>query len=163
MTRAALVTETRTIPLTQGKAAVVDAEDFESLSRYKWAYHSNGYAYRSERKNGKTVSVLMHRVVAGTPDDLITDHINGDKLDNRRANLRACTYTQNLGNASLRSNNTTGYKGVTWDKSRGRWRARVNVDGREYHLGRFETRDEAVRAYDARARELFGEYAKTNL
>jgi hypothetical protein len=94
-----------------------------------------------------------------------TDHIDGDKLNNTPANLRICTPSQNSANRPAPRNNTSGYKGVWYDASRPgvkKWRATIERDRRQYHLGLHATSEEAARAYDAAARELFGPFARTN-
>ncbi|MMZ67947.1 hypothetical protein D1872_305870 [compost metagenome] len=99
----------REIPLTQGKVAIIDDEDFEKVSAYKWCYSSTiGYAVSRKVVNGKRQPVLMHRLILDAPPGLVTDHINHDKLDNRKANLRLCTRHENNRNMPLRSNNKSG-------------------------------------------------------
>lgn len=152
----------RKIPLTQGKYAIVDPEDYEELAKYKWfAVNNDGrfYAVRS-RKNR---NVKMHRVIIGAREDEIVDHINGNGLDNRNANVRFATSEQNSWNQrKQRSKSSSKYKGVSWEKKRKEWRARITLKGRLIHLGRFETEEGAARAYDAKAKELFGEFAWLN-
>lgn len=100
------------IPLTKGRFAIVDDEDFEELNRYKWYSDHKGYAARnSPYVNGKRHVIWMHRVIAGTPAGMETDHINGIKNDNRRSNLRIATTVQNAMNRGLSKNNTSGYRG----------------------------------------------------
>lgn len=149
------------IPLTQGKVAIVDDEDFEWLSRYKWCYTKAGYAVRASRINGKRRTVYMHREILQAPAGLEVDHINGDKLDNRRSNLRIVTKQQNMFNQRPRKGSSR-YKGVTWFSRTQKWRAFIKIDGKFRSLGYFDDEKEAALAYDRAARELFGEYAKTN-
>jgi hypothetical protein len=153
------------IPLTQGYSAKVDKADYEFLAQWKWQYHPKGYAYRRQHvrlaKNKYTGKfVLMHRVLC--PNGITTDHINRDKLDNRKANLRQATRSQNQVNRGLQSNNTSGYKGVHYDKLRNIWRARVVVDRKGINLGDFKTPEEAAQAYNEKAKELHGEFALLN-
>jgi|SRR5690606_5995401 len=150
------------IPLTQGKVAIVDDEDFEWLSRYRWAYNKRlGYAQRSIRKDGKLASLAMHRAIMQPPPGMQVDHINGDRLDNRRCNLRIVTNQQNSFNRQPQKA-TSQYKGVGWYKPYQKWRAKIKINGKTKHLGYFDDEKEAALAYDRAARELFGEYAKTN-
>lgn len=100
------------IKLTQGKHAIVDDEDFERLSQYKWYYHHEGYAVRNSKENMRRRLISMHRIINNTPDGKVTDHINGDKLDNRKSNLRSCTHAENARNSKLRSDSSSGMKGV---------------------------------------------------
>lgn len=139
----------REITLSGGAVTVVDDEDFAFLSRWKWKLHPQGYAARSSWRDGRYYTVLLHRLVAQTPDGLETDHRNGDKLDNRRANLRAVTHAVNERNKPLSRRNTSGVKGVTWDKNRQKWMAKTKHEGRHVNLGRFDTLDEAAAAFAA--------------
>ncbi len=147
-------------PLKQKKVALVDDEDFEELSRYKW-YVAGGwntfYARRSASLQDK--SVLMHRLIMQTPEGMQTDHKNGDGLDNRRENLRVCTRSQNRMNSGRQANNTSGYKGVNLEKSVGKWRARIMVSGKHKSLGLFTTKEEAYAAYCVACVKFHGEFA----
>jgi len=157
---------TKSIPLTQGFSATVDAEDYSRLSRFRWFAKKRNdgkfVALRMRRKYeiGNTKFVAMHRLVVDAPEGIQVDHINLDSLDNRRCNLRVCTNGNNQMNSALRSHNTSGYKGV--DFSQGMWRARIVKQGKEVFLGRFDSPEEAAGAYDRAANDLFGEFAKTN-
>ena len=121
------------IKLTQGKYALVDNEDFEELSKWKWCFNGR-YAIR--RKNHRTI--YMHRVINNTLEGFETDHINRNKLDNRRKNLRSVTASQNRINLNIRKDNTSGYKGITWDKLKQRWKARIWIQGEQIVLGSFK-------------------------
>lgn len=151
------------IPLTQGKCALVDDGDFEWLNQWKWyAHNSHGafYAARSVWVNGRYQKTFMHRLVAGTPDDMQTDHIDRNGLNNQRANLRICIRQQN--NVNIVRHNASGYRGVYWDQKKKRWGAVISFRNQNYHLGRFVDVQDAAHAYDAKARELYGEFALTN-
>lgn len=155
---------TREIPLTQGKFALVDDEDYETLSAVKWCAAKIGwtfYAKRSiRRSDGVRTVVCMHRVIL--PDVEEIDHINGNGLDNRRGNLRPVTRSQNRRNSRKRTDNTSGHIGVYWHKQKRRWEAQVKLDGRRRSAGYYDTPEEAARARDALALELHGSYAKLN-
>jgi hypothetical protein len=160
---------TKQIPLSgkygTGKFALVDDENYEFLMQWKWHYSSEGYAVRRPflgRFNGKKKStvVKMHRLINKTPDGMETDHINGDKLDNRKRNLRSVTKSQNMMNAKKKSNNKSGYKGVYFNQNK--WRADIWVGGRTKIVGRFDNKIDAALAYNAAAIEHYGEFAKLN-
>jgi hypothetical protein len=149
------------IPLTQGQQAIVDDEDYELLSRYKWQAHMNRSAYRPMGNvNGKMVR--MSRFIMQAPKGIEVDHINGNSLDNRRCNLRLATRSQNAANSRRHKDNAGRYKGVYKQTRNDTYIARVYYQGRYIHLGTYSTDEEAARAYDDKAREVFGEYAKTN-
>lgn len=149
------------IPLTQGYFAIVDADDYEKLSQYKWQVEikrSVCYAHRTEGK--KTIS--MHRQILNAPPGMYCDHINHNGLDNRKANLRLCTPQQNSFNQRPRPNCTSKYKGVFWSQRASKWRAEIKHNGRIVHIGYFEDEAEAAIAYDDYAIDLFGEFAWLN-
>ena len=141
------------IKLTKGKYALVDDKDFNWLSQRRWHY-SVGYAMRRD----KNIILLMHRIILNTPKGLETDHLNENRLDNRRKNLRICTKSQNIMNKGFQKNNTSGFKGVFWRKDRSKWKVRI---GQKY-VGLFSDKIQAARAYDRKAKELFGEFARLN-
>lgn len=130
------------IKLTKGKYAIVDDEDFEFLSQFNWQCDSSGYAVRDigGRKNKKRT--LMHSLLNKTPKGFHTDHINRNKLDNRKVNLRTTTPSQNILNSKISKNNTSGYKGVQWYKNR--WVARIKFNYKTMYLGRFKLLSEAL-------------------
>jgi len=155
---------TRTILLTRGKVATVDDADYVWLSQWKWFTHSNGYAVRNTRlsEDRPRGIVYMHREIVGASAEVEVDHRDRDKLNNQRHNLRACTTAENQQNRAPRAGRDSHYKGVRWDADRRRWRARIVINGKEQHLGRFGTEEDAARAYDEAARRHFGEFARTN-
>lgn len=144
-----------------GKFTIVDDEDFEALVKWKWSVTGSGYVTGSikDTATGMYKPVLMHRLLLKTPDGMEGDHINNNKFDNRKANLRNCTPAQNMMNRGLSSLNTTGFKGVSWDKERGKWAVRMRINGRMTHIGRFEDIQEAIDAYKNKVKELHGEFA----
>jgi hypothetical protein len=151
------------IPLSQGLVALVDADDFDRVMAFKWStreHRNTFYAQRNVRKpDGRSTTQQLHSFLTGWP---LVDHIDGDGLNNRRSNLRPATHIQNLQNQRRRSNNTSGHKGVSWDAPRGKWLARIQVDGARRYLGIFDTAEAAALAYDAAAREYYGEFAALN-
>jgi hypothetical protein len=154
---------TKQIPLTKGKFALVDDEDYESLNRYKWCI-TKVYASRGVSIKNKNHIILMHRVIVNAPPNMQVDHINGDPLDNRKCNLRICTHAQNIHNQKPRKcgNRTSGFKGVSRDRRNGKWRARIHVADQEYWLGVFENERDAAAAYNEAARRYHGEFAYPN-
>ena len=157
----------RRIPLTQGRFAIVDPDDYPRLSKDKWRLcRTKGknvlYAERSIRlPNGKYSRILMHRQLIQPPDGYVIDHINGDGLDNRRANLRFATVAQNAWNSKKR-NPRSGYKGVCFDKQKRLWRAAIVCHRKRIHLGYFKDKIPAAKAYDNAARKLHGRFASLN-
>ncbi|MCY7423508.1 HNH endonuclease [Bacillus amyloliquefaciens] len=154
--------ETAKIQLSKGKVALVDADMFDYLNQWSWFYHENGYAMRSYRKDGRYRKDRMHRVVVNAPSGFDVDHINGNKLDNRRENLRIATRSQNNANKRMQSNNTSGYRGVNWHKQRRKWVAKIQVDRKSIHLGLYEKKEDAARAYNKAAVLYYGEFAQLN-
>lgn len=149
------------IPLTQGKFAIVDDEDFEFLSQWKWSYRK-GYASRADYSEEKVNwNVQMHNTVMPPPAGMIVDHKNRNTLDYRRDNLRFLTDTQNRYN-SLRKNKTSQFKGVYWSKDRNKWRSAIRKDGQRFNLGCFDSPVMAAQIYDVKAKELFGDAAYLN-
>jgi hypothetical protein len=162
----------KTIKLTQGKESIVDDEDYQELNKYKWFCDSNGYAVRAitiqsqNKKFGikhKQKTILMHKVINNTPEGFETDHINGIKLDNRKSNLRIATSSQNKANVGLRTDNTSGYKGVCWNKKARKWVAQIMFNNEKIYIGYFAKKEQAATAYNTKALELFGEFVKLNV
>ena len=156
------------IQLTQGKYAIVDDEDYEIVSKFKWHYidaythRKNGYARHLLYENGKPVGFIrMHHLILPFKNGYMIDHINGDGLDNRRENLRLVTKSQNMINSGARKNNTTGYKGVY--RMRDKWRVSISRDRKQHHIGCFKDKLEAIKAYNEAAKTYHGEYAKLNV
>ena len=153
------------IPLTQGLVALIDEADFDLVSRFKWcAFNgSTGKTYYAQshirRDNGSRTNVYMHRLLFGLTDSRTdVDHIDGDGLNNRRANLRTCSRAENLWNRGAQANNKSGFKGVTFHKQSRKWRAEIRFNGNYKSLGYFHTPEEAHMAYCAAAAELHGEF-----
>lgn len=154
----------REVPLSQGKFALVDDDDFDRVMRHKWtAATSNGrrwYAKRSILQDGKCINCLLHRFILGVPDAIRIDHENGDGLDCRKVNMRYASPRQNARNMRRSARNTSGFKGV--HRVRDGWIAQISADGKPRFLGVHESKEYAARVYDAAARRLFGEFARCN-
>ena len=154
--------EIRTIPLTRGKYAVVDAADYEWLSQWKWCAGGKGYAERwSRNASGHRIKIGMHSLIIGIKPGYEPDHVNGDRLDNRRSNLRHATRSQNMANKKARQG-TSLYKGVSWSKCSKKWRADIMKNRKQQYIGSFATESEAAAAYNRVAVILFGEFARLN-
>lgn len=161
--RAGLKRMTKEIHLTRGKVALVDDDDYEYLNQFKWCASSfrSGKYYRAERSVSRKL-VLMHRAIMNCPDGMCVDHINHNTLDNRKENLRICTNWQNKMNQKVQVNNTSGYKNVSFVKSRSKWRSRIKFKSKEMHIGYFNSKIEAALAHDEYASQLYGEFALLN-
>jgi hypothetical protein len=153
------------IKISQNKYTQVDDSDFEELNKYKWMAKKdkkNFYVARHS-KGGTRKLILMHRVVANTPNGMFTDHIDGDGLNNQKSNLRVCSNQQNSVNRGKNNNNTSGLKGVYWvqnGKSSGKWRALIGFKGKFIHLGLFSSKEAAYEAYCTACCKLHGDFAK---
>ncbi len=150
----------RTIPLSRGRVTIVDDADYEWLVQWKW-FWDKGYACRADVSGGRRRNLRMHRALLGVPDGVFVDHINGDKLDNRRENLRRATKLENRRN-STGFVGTSKYKGVHWASGIRRWCASIAVGPKTHWLGQYSSEDQAALAYDEAARRLFGEFARLN-
>lgn len=160
------MSETREIPLTQGKVALVDAADYDFLMQWSWCADFNKKfklwrAVRGVRINGKSRKIYMHVALLNPPKGFEPDHIDCDGLNNRRSNLRLATHQQNLCNKGRQANNTSGHKGVSWHKLAQKWRAEIAVHGRHIYLGLFSDKESAAKAYADAATKHHGEFART--
>lgn len=151
------------IRLSQGQFTFVDDEGFEELSKYKWSFDGQ-YCAREEKmvnsKRGK--KVYLHRQIMGYPLGKQIDHINLNKLDNRRENLRICTLEQQILNTNPNKRNKSGFKGVSWNKLRNKWHAQLSIDKKSIYIGYFSTVQEAAKAYNETALKYHGEFARLN-
>ena len=157
------------IPLTQGKVALVDDEDYERITALKWTANLQKrrgdawYAARNDRRRGINRTILMHRVILDAPPGMQVDHVNGDGLDNRRSNLRLCSASENSHNARKRRGVTSSqFKGVTWRKDSQKWRARIRSNHRLILIGQFDTEEAAALAWNEAAIKYHGAFARLN-
>ena len=149
---------------TKGETILVDEDDYYKVKDFNWNCHS-GYARTFKRKNkGRLTATSMHRLILPNEDkSRVVDHINGNKLDNRKCNLRICTPKQNLANTRpSKSNLYSNYKGVTWSLQLKKWKAVIVKDRKANYLGYFTDEIEAAKAYDVKAKELHKEFAHLN-
>lgn len=153
------------IKLTKNQLAVVDDKDFEYLNQFHWSVDGSGYPQRATKTIKGWRPIRMHRDLFKLIGKETADHINLNKLDNRRKNLRRCNQAQNNRNIGITKNNTSGYKGV-WlrnDKKRSkRWVAEITFNDKKNHLGSFERPEQAALAYNNAAKKYFGEFAVLN-
>ncbi len=148
------------INITQGQKVLVDNEDFERINKQKWSFN-RGYAYGWSSIEKKRI--YMHRLIIKVPKGLYVDHINGNKLDNRKENLRFATIAQNQHNQGKYAKKATSiYKGVYWHKNNKIWQSQIKLHGVKNFIGRFKNELHAAMAYDLWAKELHGDYAKLN-
>lgn len=140
-------------------AVLFDKVDFDLIKNHYWFIDHSGYVRSTD-------DYLLHRLLMNTPKGMHTDHINRDKLDNRKSNLRICTASQNMMNGTssrVRHGATrTMYKGVSKQSNCKSYRAALQIKGKQIYIGSFKTQEEAAKAYDTKAKELFGEFARTN-
>lgn len=144
------------IELYNGLFSKVDNEDYIKFKDINWSIDTNGYAMNR-------IKGLLHRLIMRTPENMQTDHINHDKLDNRKSNLRIVTISENQWNCLKTIKKTSSiYKGVSWDKRKNKWYSRIKKNNKAISIGNFTSEIEAAKAYDKKAKELFGEFALTN-
>jgi hypothetical protein len=151
----------KTIPLTRGKVAIVDDEDYAVLSAWKWyAINTNNSWYAMRTDMASRRNIRMHRQIMAIDSQI--DHRNGNGLDNRRCNLRPCTSAQNSYNRGLHKRNKSGFIGVFWSNNAQRWEAQIRHRGKRMYLGRFDTATEAAMVRDLYAVRFHGDFAKLN-
>ena len=141
-----------------GTEILIDSEDYKRVKSHTWYVDYKGYAWAKIEGS----RVRLHRFIIDAPDDLQVDHVNIIKTDNRKSNLRLATSKENRRNEGLRKDNTTGAKGVSYDKQCNKYAAYINVEWGKIHLGYYCTVLEASKAYDRAAEKYFGEFARLN-
>ena len=150
-----MVTE---IELCHGEIVFVDDADAVLVDNYSWQLSARGYA----RSTIQGKSVQIHRLIMAAKEGDELGHANGNKLDNRRKNLRFGKHSEHTANQKLRVNNKSGLKGVSWEKTRGKFRVTIRKDYKKIYVGRFDDLEAAERAYNRAARHYFGKFAKLN-
>jgi hypothetical protein len=150
------------VELTKGAEAIIDIDDLEKVIEGNWWHLSKaGYAAKHEMVDGKSTMIYMHRLVIGAKKGEVVDHVNGDKLDNRRNNLRIVTQHQNCYNSKPKGS-TSKYKGVYFCNKRKRYYARIKKHGKQRSLGGYSNEIDAAKAYNTAAVDVFGDYANLN-
>ena len=160
-----ILSNMKEIQLTQGFAALVDDEDFERVNALKWyasKFGNNVYALRETKESGKRTSMLMHRFILNCKIKIDVDHIDGNSLNNSKSNLRLCTHAENLMNQKPQKGKTSIYKGVTFNKNAKKFLCQIMKSNKHIYLGLFVDEVEAAKAYDKKAKELFGKFAWIN-
>ncbi len=155
--------ETRQIALNKGAFTIVDAADYDRLMKYRWRVSEKGYAMRTQTDKGKASGVTMHRMLLDPPKGFMPDHINGDRLDNRRCNLRVVNALQNAQNRTKNRRSISKYKGVSWKVENNKWQARIRIEYSQHHLGLYDTEEDAAFAYNNAAKLHHGEYSRLNV
>lgn len=137
------------------KQFCVDIKDFEKIKKFCW--REDGYGYIVTSKNNKNIK--LHHLILNLPSGKVVDHINHDKTDNRKQNLRICSTQQNNFNTIIPKNNTSGFKGVYWSKERNKWVAKIGYNYKNIHLGYFDDKREAIKTRINAEKYFYGEYA----
>lgn len=145
-----------TIKTRKGEEIIVDAKLFKKLNAFTWYIDKTGYA-----RNDSLPRKTMHRLIMGLPVGSV-DHKNGNKLDNRRCNLRLCNQSQNTANSQKRITNKSGFKGVSWNKRYQKWEAYLTKNYKHIFVGYFDNKKSAAKAYNIRAKKEFGAFHKPN-
>lgn len=150
------------IPLSSGKFTIIDKEDYNKVSQYKWCYSGchNGYAIRGVRQGKRTKRIYLHRFILNAPEGKEVDHINGNRLDNQKHNLRLCSRLENARNLKKFRNNTSGFKGVHKNKNTGKYEAYIHNNSKKIFLGHFSNKSDAVNARNKASDNIFGDFTR---
>ena len=147
---------------------LIDDEDFEKVSKYKWYLSCIGNIVRNRKYKNKipdNLPINISGIILGKKKGLFIDHVNRDKFNNCKSNLRYCTITQNNFNRGIKKDNTSGYKGIYWHKLKnlkGKWRARISINNKRFHLGLFDDIKKAVKVYNKACKKYHGDFAVLN-
>jgi hypothetical protein len=157
------VTAVAIIETSKGLDVLVDDEDLERLSKFKWEISTRGYVRSRKMINGHRKHVLIHRIIMDASEGDLVDHINGNVQDNRKQNLRITNHKGNSRNRKTPTINKVGYKGVSKVRGYEKYKAYIQVGGEQEHLGYFNNPHDAARMYNFWAMDLFGEFARLNV
>lgn len=141
----------RTRAFKEGKKFIIDEEDYEKIKDKSFCLYRKGYVVTSKTE-------YLHRIIMNCPEGKVVDHIDGNKLDNRKSNLRICTNQENIMNQQKNKRNTSGYKGVTFRKDLNKFEAQIKLNGKRIHLGLFDDPQKAHQKYCSEGRRLHGEF-----
>lgn len=153
---------TKLIPLTQGKFAIVDEEDYTKVIIYNWKLLRLSHRLEYVRASHKGKKIYLHRLIMGFPENKCIDHKNHNGLDNRKENLRKCTRAENNMNIPKRKESKSKFKGIFWHPKANKWCAQISINNKMCHIGLFNKEEDAAMAYDEKARIFYGEFACTN-
>lgn len=146
---------------SNGRKFLFDLDDYDKIKKYTWYQAQNGYFRTGIKVDDKWIQIQMHRLVMNVlADDVLIDHINGDRFDNRKSNLRYATHSQNMQNSFVSVRNTSGFRGVSFSSDDGLWRARININGERVDLGSYSDFHNAVKARLNAEVKYYGEYRK---
>jgi len=148
------------VTLTRGYEAIIDAADVPLVEGFNWCVNGREPWLYAVRINNKNKILYMHRMLMCFPESLFVDHIDGNSLNNRRANLRLATMSQNVQNSRKQHRNASGFKGAVWSKQKSKWIARIRHNNVLHYLGSFDTPEAAHSAYVAASEVMFGEFAR---
>ena len=148
-----------------GSFFVIDTQDLPAVSQFTWFLGKRGYpvAHASRKSSTPNKTFPLHRYLMNPEDGYDIDHITGDKMDNRRSNLRVCTHQENMFNQTLKSSNKTGFCGVSKNRRTGTYEAYLHINGSKKYLGMYSSAEEAARVRDEAAMLYYGEYARLNM
>jgi len=151
----------RKITTSNGFEFIVDDNDYEFVSKWRWKFSEKSYIHRCTSKNRKNICIKLHRLLCDAPEDKEVDHIDGNIFNLSRSNLRVCTRFQNAQNRGISKNSATGVKGVWFRESENKYQSAIQHNGFVVQLGRFETKEEASRAYSEASKKFHKEYSRT--
>jgi hypothetical protein len=152
-----------TMLISQGQQMVIDKSDLGFVENFSWSaesYNGTFYVKTNVRKNGKWTTAKLHRLLLNAKPNEFVDHINGNPLDNRRSNLRIVTRSQNIANSKVRKDSTSGYKGISWNKSLKKWMSYIDSNKKRIHLGYYNNIADASVARKEAERTYHGQYAR---